>query len=390
METSKFKTKTMFQQRADRQLKGVYPVAIDIGYSGVKVFAPNKVAVFPFFASPYIEKGTIGTLPEDFIIYRDLDNEETWLVGSHAQTDLNSNEATNSDDAQYGRLRWQDPAYKVSARVGLGIAMLPNKHAEIGNRKLVVQTGLPPKFIEDARYHRAALAGHHHFSIQIGSNAPVEFNFDLAPEDIYITMQPMGTLYSAAISNEHKFTGVSQEYLSKNVLILDAGFNTLDFFLVKNHAIKGGESFTNLGMKQVFIETSTAIQKKYGGDKIGVTEMQKYLKTGMVRTFDINTYSTKDEPFGDLLEQASEKVCKKAIAQMSQLYPLQDIDYLIITGGTGAAWERDIRNTFKNMQTLNIVSGNQNETSLPFVFANVRGYYMYLFEVLDAKEKQAR
>lgn len=390
METSKFKTKTMYQDRSDKQLKGVYPVAIDIGYSGVKVFAPNKVAIFPFFAKPFIDQGTLGTLSDDHIVYKDLDTNEEWLVGNEAQTDTNSNEATISDDAQYGRLRWQDPAYKVCARVGLGIALMPNKHGEKGNRKLVVQTGLPPRFQSDARYHREILAGHHHFSVKIGSKEPVVFDFELAPDDIHIMLQPMGTLYSAAITNDHRFVNSAQEYLSKNVLVFDAGFNTLDFFQVKNHAIKGSESFTNLGMKQVFKDTAAAIEQKYG-EKISVSEMQSHLQNGMITVSDVSDYrnpSSRNEPFGDLLENASEKICDKAIAQMSQLFPLQNINYLIITGGTGAAWERNIRNTFKNMKTMTIISGNQNEAGLSFVFANARGYYMYLYSLLERQEKE--
>ena len=386
METVNFKTKTIFTNRSDKQLKGVWPVAIDIGYSGVKIFSPNKVAVFPSYAKPYVDKGTIGKLPDDFIVYKDLDTNESWLVGNMAQTDSNTNEAIDSDEANFGRQRYFDPMFKVIARTGLGISMIPNKYAEMGSRKLIVQTGLPPKFISDNVHLRKVLSGHHHFSVKIGSNNPVEFDFELNDDDINIILQPMGTLYSAAINNDHKFTNQATEYLSKNVLIFDAGFGTLDFFLVKNHTIKNSETFSNLSMKQVFMETTEAIQKKYGGDKISVSDMQKYLKTGLVRTYDVMTFSTKDEPFGDLLEEASNKVCKRAIDKMAQTYPLQELDYLIVTGGTGAAWERNIKNTFKNMTTLNIVSGNQNETNLPFIFANVRGYYMYLYSTLEMKE----
>ena len=231
--------------------------------------------------------------------------------------------------------------------------------------------------------------GHHHFSVKIGSNKAVEYNIDIDSDDVLIMMQPMGTLYSAAINADHKFTSVSKEYLKKNVLIFDGGFGTFDLFLVKNHEIKNSESFSNLGMKQVFKETAKAIQQKYG-ETISVTEMQKLLKTGYVRTFDRATYSTKEEPFEDLLNEASEKVCRQAIEKTAQIYPVQELDYLIITGGTGAAWESEIKKTFKNMQTLTIVSGNQNETDLPYFFANARGYYMYLFSYIESQEKAAR
>lgn len=381
-ETSKFKTKTIFTNRPDKQLAGVFPVAIDLGYSGVKIFSPNKVAIFPYSAKPYIHKGTIGTLPDDYIIYTDLDTDEKWLVGNMAQTDININESAESDDSAYGRMRWYAPECRPIARTGLGIAIMTNKYAEIGNRKIVLQTGLPPAYAADAPIAREFLSGNHHFSIQIGSKAPIEFNFTIDPSDIHIMMQPMGTLYSAAITKEHRFTESSNGYMSKNVIVFDAGFKTLDFFLLRNHNVEGSETFSNLGMKQVFQETVNSIYNKFGV-KISIQEMQKYLETGCIRKYDRKTFSTTDEPFADLLNEASDKVCNAAIEKLAQIYPLDEMDYLIVTGGTGAAWENKIRNTFKNMTNLKIVAGNQNETSLPFVFANVRGYYMYRYSVLE-------
>ena len=45
----------------------------------------------------------------------------------------------------------------------------------------------------------------------------------------------------------------------------------------------------------------------------------------------------------------------------------------------------------KGMQSLHILDGNQNDVTLPFVFANVRGYYMdrytrIVHELLSQKE----
>lgn len=53
-------------------------------------------------------------------------------------------------------------------------------------------------------------------------------------------------------------------------------------------------------------------------------------------------------------------------------------DYLVLTGGTGAAWEPYIREYFKDMDRLSIVMGNENCPDTDVIFCNVRGYYMYL------------
>lgn len=384
METKSFKTRTIYEPRQNGQIQGIFPVAIDIGYSAVKVMSPLCVASVPFFAKQYVDRGTIGDLPSDHITYKDLETGETWLVGSHAQLDSTYNDAIESDEALYGRNRYYSPEYKVCARVGIALGMMPNRHGRIGSRKLVIQTGLPPKYAQaDSRDLRDVLAGSHHFSVKIGSNAPQEFNFELDSSDINIIMQPMGTLYSAFKDSKNKFSHFSQTELNKNILVFDAGFGTFDLFYISNHSVKNSETFSSLGMKRVFQDTIDKINKKYGVS-FSVTDMQKYLESGTVRTFDRRTYSTKDEPFADLLEESSRTVCNLAIEKMTQIYPIHEIDYLIVTGGTGAAWEREIKEVFKNMATLTIISGNQSDTSLSTIFANVRGYYMYRCSSLES------
>ena len=59
--------------------------------------------------------------------------------------------------------------------------------------------------------------------------------------------------------------------------------------------------------------------------------------------------------------------------------PPMEFDYMAITGGTGAAWSSYIRNSeyFKDCDTVKIISGNQGDPTLPYIFSNVRGYYIY-------------
>ena len=83
-------------------------------------------------------------------------------------------------------------------------------------------------------------------------------------------------------------------------------------------------------------------------------------------------------PFDDILEEASNRICDMALNKIAQIYPLYEYDYFIITGGTGAAWSKRIKERLKNMETLEIIDGGRND-DLPAVFANARGYYMYRY-----------
>jgi hypothetical protein len=50
---------------------------------------------------------------------------------------------------------------------------------------------------------------------------------------------------------------------------------------------------------------------------------------------------------------------------------------MIVTGGTGDAWMPIIRENMKDMETVTIIGGNENEPDLPMVYSNVRGYFLY-------------
>ena len=65
---------------------------------------------------------------------------------------------------------------------------------------------------------------------------------------------------------------------------------------------------------------------------------------------------------------------------------MEEYDYLIITGGTSAAWRDMIRDYFSGMETLKIENGNKNG-GMKAIFANVRGYYMYRYGMLKQMEK---
>ena len=57
-------------------------------------------------------------------------------------------------------------------------------------------------------------------------------------------------------------------------------------------------------------------------------------------------------------------------------------------GGTADAWKDMIREELKEMETLEIIDGNCND-NLPYIFANVRGYYLYRIAKLQAAKKAA-
>ena len=70
---------------------------------------------------------------------------------------------------------------------------------------------------------------------------------------------------------------------------------------------------------------------------------------------------------------------------------LLDYKYLVLTGGTGEAWYKIFEEQLSGMPNLTLVPGNKNTEglgpdgeALPFIFSNVRGYYIFLQRKLTA------
>lgn len=380
MQTKDYMTKTDFIVRENKNpADDVYLIAMDLGYSAVKVFSPEGVAMFPSYATKDESHGTVGILSNSDIRYENLDTHEKWIVGSMATDRLSDDDTNASEEVLYGRKRNLDPMFAVIAETGLGLACM-NSGDAYKNRRIVLQTGLPPRYISkgssDSRDLKRLLSGSHHFALTIGQGEPMIFDMKIEEENIYIMAQPMGTLFSVAVDSQNSFLPEAGSYFNGRVLIFDGGFGTLDFYSIKRNVIGNYETFSNLGMKRVLEETCKAIRDLYEQD-ISVPAMQKNLANGFFVSYDGGVKAVK-VAFGDILEECSRKVCQEAIDKMLQVYKLQEYDYLIVTGGTGAAWYAQIREYLKDMSTLTIIDGAQNDT-LPAVFANVRGYYMYRY-----------
>lgn len=379
MRTEDFKTKTINKKRPNIGGVTQWGIALDIGYSAVKGFCKNQVFSFPSYAKKLdSEIIPIGDVINTDIQYRDCESGELWAVGESAQNMIAINDSEDSELTLYGRNRYFSPLFKVIARVGMGLGLQTNEFGSPNDLETVIQTGLPPRYIKmDADLLREVLAGRHVFDIKVSTGQWQHFDITIKQENIRIISQPMGTLMSVANGSDGKVTVEGKKYFNSKVLIFDPGFGTLDCFSMKNRLNDNNETFDNLGMKRVMQETVKEIFDKFKVE-VTVPAIQKFLTTGKIPYLDRKKRHTEFVDFTEILEEKSRKVCLEAMGKIMEMYNyLTEYDYLIITGGTGAAWNLCIRDYLKDFNTLKVLSGNQND-SLPYIFSNVRGYYMYL------------
>ena len=119
--------------------------------------------------------------------------------------------------------------------------------------------------------------------------------------------------------------------------------------------MKSYDSFDNLGMKAVYRRLSDQIGSTYGV-YIPVHAIPKVLIDGYVQKFDKKTMSTENVPVADMLEQCNKAVCYEALEKLMATYNyLQEFKYLLVTGGTGEAWNDYILESFSRMQNLKII-----------------------------------
>lgn len=388
MNTKRFRTRTEFIERNNGKIDGVWEIALDIGYSAVKGFSPSSINCFPSYIKRIDDTFQFaGTAPKESIVYKNLETNDMYLVGAVAQNIMSSGDTNDSEAMLYGR----DRDTKVIAEVGLGLGCMSNEFGAYSGERIVVQTGLPERYMDDQSSIIESLAGEHHFALRIGNNAWQKFHFTIAEDDVYVMSQPKGSLFSVCINKDGRFHADAANYLSSSVLVFDPGFGTLDIFSIVAGTVGRGETFSDLGMKRVLQETTKLIKSYYKEtDNINLPDipvplMQKYLESGNIRYENKKELIAKDLPFDKLLAQANNKVCEEAIARMAQAINLIDYNYMIVTGGTGAAWLRYIQEKFKNFSTLKILCANQND-DLPFIYSNVRGYYLYRFNKLGQKK----
>lgn len=382
-QTNAFKTRTKMIARQNPTLSNVWPVAIDVGYSSVKVFSSNMIACFPSYARK-LEKGQkfLGEANNKNILYED-ENGEIWLVGMYAQNMVSANEASSAASGLFIRDRFSSPMFKVITRVGLAFAMQSNKYGSPLGKTLAVQTGLPPKHMDECTQDlKEVLEGEHSYRIKIGESDWQELKFTLPAENIFVMEQPMGSLIAVSTDRNGGLVPDAKKYLTSNVLVADPGFGTADTFNICERRIINNNTWEDLGMNRVLTDTCRDIYDEFH-EEISVPAIQKNLESGTIRVKDRKLRKSKDQSFAHILERNSKNVCEEFLHTLDENYNgLFDHDYLIITGGLGSAWSEKIKNYYSGIETLKVINATINDDSIDGLFSNVRGYYMNLLNNL--------
>ena len=376
MDTKQFRTRQEIIECANPKGKK-YIIGLDVGYSGTKVFTEDKIFCFPSYVKK-IEQNMLSISSSNDIMYKNLETGEMFMVGYAAQEMIASDNTNDTDGEMFSRKRYTNPNFHVICNVALGIAMKDHKD----QREIVIQTGLPTSYVKgDTKALKKVLCTPARFALKIGFGEWVSFELQIKDENVYVMPQPAGTLYSILIQENGEYHANAKEYLFNNLLIMDIGFGTFDFYGLKSRSITCTESVDDIGMRKVLAVASSKILEELNED-IRVQALQKNLETGTVICINEDEMCSEEKPITDILDNASQEVFREAFIRAKAITnTFRDYKYIIISGGTGEAWFELVKNAFSRMSNMNILPGNINCAELPFIYANVRGYYLYRYTV---------
>ena len=355
-----------------------WPLALDIGYSGVKGMSPNASYCFPAFARE-TDSSIIGNPSASDITYSDETGRQ-WFVGALAQSQLRANDTTDSSSTLYERNRYFSPMFLVLARVGMALGLKSNDHGMPDSSNIYFQTGLPPAYLAgDSPLLMDALEGRHVFSIKCGKGDWQEYDITLNRNNMHILEQPMGAVFSASkLDDGSTVPGPGgRPIVNERILVLDGGFGTLDTISIFNRYLENNmNSFSGLGMKGVLGMFRDSLLNQHGIE-VSVHAMQQALSDGYIVKTNKREHTQEKMPIFDLLSECNRAICLQAMDRIDAAYDfLSAHRFLLLAGGTCAAWKEIIEERYAGMTNLGIISADQNDNLGP-VFSNVRGYYLY-------------
>lgn len=371
MNTKNFRTRQEFRSKANPKGKD-YIIGLDVGYSATKVFYENGFFVFPSYAKKINNIMELANAKD--ILYKD-ESGEIYMVGYVAQNMLESTNTNDTTAELFGRKRYSNKIFKIFCDVAIAIATAK----KTDNRKVIIQTGLPSSYVDgDQKELIRSISKPSTFSLKIGDGKWIKYTSSVDAKDVYVMPQPAGSLYSILIQSDGQYVPNAKEILNSNVLVMDIGFGTFDFFGLKNRANVCNESIDEIGMREVLAHTSKKILSEYNED-IRVAALQKNLETGKVICINEEEMCDEEKDLAPLLESSNNEVFKEAMQRAKGVTDaFRGYRYIIVAGGTGEAWYANIKEWLSNRRTLSVIPSNYND-KLPFIYSNVRGYYLYRY-----------
>ena len=262
------------------------------------------------------------------------------------------------------KIKYNETAYLMKAVIGL---IAPN------NSVISLITGLPVAYYDDKQKEILAqtLKGKHVVRFDWDRNNTYKYTIEYIIKDVKVIPQPMGTFFDFILNTKGKLNKEAvgeellQSFIDGTVAIIDIGYGTTDFCVVKElEYIERSSGSLDKAMGTVFeIIANELIQ--YSGMTIPIHILtDAVIKRGNI-TLDGKIYDLKDITYRALKSVFDEILISIKAAWRTEY----QIDYYIITGGGSITMRSFFQEELGGKGTL--------YTPKSAVFSNVMGYWKY-------------
>jgi len=305
-------------------------LAIDIGYSNLKLVwgnvqqGPLKTFVRPVGAAPerYLANNLSGDRSGGTAIEVEVDGE-TYVAGVEPDN-LGVWERALHDDYPSTR------SYRALFYAAL-------KMVDTSKVDLLV-TGLPVShYYERGRKEKLAqrLCGLHR----------VDQQTEVMVENVHVIPQPVGAFFDAIVC-----AGLEAKFEDAEVLVLDPGFFSVDWVLVKNNQVQKRWAGTSHQATSALLEETARLIGEDHFAKVSVTKLESFLRN-QKKNLPVRGDRVDIAPY---LEKASkttsELVMNSVLASLRSLKG--DINAVVLAGGGAHYYEESVRNLFPGTKVI--------------------------------------
>lgn len=330
-------------------------IAVDPGFDTMKVVANGKTFKFPFNVIETNErKMNDYRLRDDFILLQRNDGS-TYRVGQYAREQLFDNK--EKIDSFYTEQRFISTEFQVGLDTAIALSIEKNGlYEDQSNLDIYLIVALPHAC--RAKYSatiKGTIANSHAFRLRCGRGEEKVYSFNIRATNIHTVSQTIAAILGETSDDNGDINEEKFYYLSNGpTLVLDGGYYTMGMVVVS----RGGtidedktESDINHAMANVNEAVAEEIRKyrpdinhysiEYLLHKDGGTI--RYLENGKAAAINI----------GKLRKEKISTVCADLIEYLNQKYNyLLDFKYVLITGGTGYNFYRQIREYYEKANLL--------------------------------------
>lgn len=358
---------------------------IDIGYGSLKVMSKYGLHKVPSLVIPFVRPkyGDITALqdvymgPDDILYIENMGtpDEQAWAIGQKALDTLDATKTTLDVDEYYNKKWFLNKEFQILFNVGIFLAQLRadrNLDAWITNYRICI--GLPVQWVKYSEELKRCLDGRRSFDIMFGNGNLQHMNFEISISDIEVIPQHEGALNSQLLDYQGNIED-KLDFAHKDVLLVDAGNRTVDAHLLLRNNKGKSKTWTDVSMLSVKDDVCEYILEETDNEReIYEYQLDKYILGEEPCTIK---YGRNLIDFKDTIKESIHDKIRMLSKRLQMVYSLDDLDTILITGGTGLCYFEDLKKIFDDYD-LQLVQDLDGEVIYNATYSNVVGFYKFL------------